>query len=509
MISSLQACYKLSFVFFILFFSSTSCTAHRALPSSSTTDELLKRMPEVPREFRAAWIASVANIDWPSKPGLSTEKQKAELRLMLDRMVAMNMNAAILQVRPAADALYLSPFEPWSEVLTGEMGKAPKPFYDPLEFAIEEAHKRGLELHAWFNPFRALHSSSESEISADHISRTNPEFVKEYGSQLWLDPGSKAAQDHSIRVIIDVVQRYDIDGVHLDDYFYPYKERDSTGTKIDFPDDITWAKNSDGMDRENWRRQNVDRFIERLYKQIKINDPQVLLGISPFGIWRPGYPSGVNGFDPYTEIYADSRKWLQEGWLDYFSPQLYWAIDQPGQSYSVLLDWWDQQNDLNRHLWPGNYASRIESGAEVDWRAKEIVDQVEATRLNLNAHGNIHFSIKALMEDRDGLAGTLASETYKIQALVPASPWLEGVPPKKPNVSMRMFAGSTELTFMPADGDAVWLWAIRILDGSRWKLKIVPGWKHIYNLDTSPDFVAVTAVNRLGIEGEPVSIKKR
>lgn len=501
--------YKFSVVVLLLLFSLTSCSASRILPTSPSTDEMFESMPEIPREFRAAWIASVAHIDWPSQRGLSTEKQKAELRLMLDRMVSMNMNAVILQIRPAADALYLSAYEPWSEFLTGEMGKAPNPFYDPLDFAIEEAHKRGLELHAWFNPFRALHPSSRSDVSADHISRMNPGIVKEYGRHLWLDPGSQAAQDHSIRVIIDVVQRYDIDGVHLDDYFYPYKENDSSGAAIDFPDDLTWAKYGSGMNREDWRRNNVDRFIERLYTEIKRNDPQVRLGISPFGIWRPGYPAEIEGFDAFTEIYADSRKWFQNGWLDYFSPQLYWAIDQPGQSYPVLLKWWDEQNEHRRHLWPGNFTSRIESGGEVDWKAREIVSQIEETRRHPNALGNIHFSIKALMQDRDGLAGTLAAETYKIPALVPASTWLGGVPPQKPDVDIRQFAGSTELTLLPAGGENAWLWAIRILEGNRWNLEIVPGWKHLHKLDTDPDLVVVTAINRLGVEGPSAVIKRK
>lgn len=469
--------------------------------NESSTEEVLEAMPDVPREFRAAWIASVANIDWPSRPGLSTGEQKAELRLMFDRMVAMNMNAVILQVRPASDALYLSAFEPWSEFLTGEMGKAPKPFYDPLAFAIEEAHKRGLELHAWFNSFRALHPTSKSEISADHVSRKNPDAVVPYGRYLWLDPGSQAAQDHSIRVIIDVVQRYDIDGVHIDDYFYPYKEVDSMGVIIDFPDGLNWAKHSDGMNREDWRRDNVNRFIERLYTEIKRIDPQVRFGISPFGIWRPGFPGMIEGFDPYTETYADSRKWLQNGWLDYISPQLYWAIDQPGQSYPILLDWWDQQNDHNRHLWPGNYTSRVESGAEVNWKADEIIDQVLSTRQNPNATGNIHFSIKTLMQDRDGLASRLGGETYSIPALVPASPWLGKDVPLLPNIDIHQFAGVTELTMMPKNGESIWLWVIRTYADHKWSLEIVPGWTHIHQLDNHPDVVVVSGINKLSMEG--------
>src|SRR6185503_16315818 len=220
------------------------------------------------REFRGAWIASVANIDWPSVPGLSTREQQDELVAILDRAVALRLNAVILQVRPAADALYASPYEPWSEYLSGRMGQAPNPYYDPLEFAVNEAHRRGLELHAWFNPYRAHHPSGKSRPSANHISVTNPELVKKYGSMLWMDPGEPEVRDRTLQVILDVVQRYDIDGVHIDDYFYPYKERDSRGRVIDFPDAVSWRKylRSGGtLSRDDWRRANVDSLIHAVY----------------------------------------------------------------------------------------------------------------------------------------------------------------------------------------------------------------------------------------------------
>src|SRR6476620_1862612 len=198
--------------------------------------------PPVSREFRAVWVATVANIDWPSKPGLSSWQQQAELIAILDKAVSLNMNAIVLQVRPAADALYPSHLEPWSEYLTGEMGRPPEPYYDPLEFAVTEAHKRGLELHAWFNPYRAHAPSGKSVIATTHVSNEHPDLVRSYGSYLWLDPGDSAVRRVSMNVIIDVVKRYDIDGVHIDDYFYPYKEKDSKGNVIDFPDDQTWNR---------------------------------------------------------------------------------------------------------------------------------------------------------------------------------------------------------------------------------------------------------------------------
>jgi uncharacterized lipoprotein YddW (UPF0748 family) len=287
---------------FVLAALNTACGQSQGNPAQALTTP-----PPVHREFRGVWIASVQNIDWPSQPGLSTQEQKDELVGMLDRAVALRLNAIILQVRPAADAMYASPYEPWSEYLTGRMGRAPSPWYDPLEFAVTEAHKRGLELHAWFNPYRARHPSARSAPSADHISRTHPELVKKYGSMLWMDPGEPEVREQTIRVVLDVVQRYDIDGVHIDDYFYPYKEKDRRGRIIEFPDGTSWRKyvRSGGrLQRDDWRRANVDSLIHQVYVRIKGAKPWVKFGISPFGVWRPGNPPGIGGFDSYAELSA-------------------------------------------------------------------------------------------------------------------------------------------------------------------------------------------------------------
>lgn len=471
----------------------------------------LAGMPSPDREFRGVWVATVANIDWPSEPGLSTQAQQAELITLLDRAVGLHLNTIIFQVRPAADALYASDLEPWSEYLAGTMGQAPEPFYDPLAFAVEEAHRRGLELHAWFNPYRARHPSARSPVSPRHISKTRPEVVRSYGTHLWLDPGEPVAEDHTVAVILDVVRRYDVDGVHLDDYFYPYAEKDARGRELPFPDDASWARAVQAGEmrtRDDWRRDNVDRLIHRLYREIKQEKPWVKFGISPFGVWRPGYPEQIRGFDAYARIYADSRKWLMNGWLDYFSPQLYWRISESRLSYPVLLAWWEEQNLERRHLWPGNFTSRVGDPGRQNWQAAEIVNQIQLTRTQPGATGNVHFSMKALLENRRKIADRLTEEVYARPALVPASPWLGNTTPGEPILAFQTTGTGTMVTVTPAEGEAAWLWIIRARRGDTWTMDVVPGWSTSYTFPASdhavfPEVVVVSAVDRLGNEGPP------
>jgi len=330
------------------------------LAASMAADSLA--LPRVPREFRGVWVATVANIDWPSSPNLTVAKQQEELVAILDRAQALNLNAIIFQVRPAGDALYESELEPWSEYLTGRQGVAPTPRWDPLAFAVREAHARGLELHAWFNPYRARHSSAKSPLSPKHIAVANPSLAKRYGAFVWMDPGEAAVRAHTLRVILDVVSRYGIDGVHIDDYFYPYPERDSRNRLIPFPDSASYRRyraTGGKLDRDPWRRENVDLLVEALHKEIHAIKPWVKFGVSPFGIWRPGYPLGIQGFDAFEGLYADARRWLHEGWVDYFSPQLYWTMGAQAQGYTPLLNWWRDQNRHDRHIWPGNFTSPV------------------------------------------------------------------------------------------------------------------------------------------------------
>lgn len=462
--------------------------------------------PPAPRELRAAWIATVDNIDWPSREGLSVSRQRQELLALLERARFLRLNALIFQVRPACDALYPSPHEPWSEWLTGTQGEAPSPRWDPLEFAVAEAHARGIELHAWFNPFRARHSAADSPDAPDHVTRV-PGMTVAYGDQRWLDPGLPAARAHSLRVIFDVVDRYDIDGVHLDDYFYPYPVDGRA-----FPDDASYRRygaREGGMTRGEWRRHNVDSFVEALAAGIKERKPWVKFGISPFGIARPGVPPGIEaGLDQYDQLYADVRKWLARGWCDYMVPQLYWPIDQRAQSYPVLLDWWARQNARGRHLWIGNFSSKtIEKRGR--WSVGEVLDQIQRTRAERGATGNVHFSMRALTEGTE-LGRALHRGPYFDHALVPASPWLDDEEPAAPDLRVSE-AGDGGLELRWSADPEVFVRAVYLRCGGRWRLVEVlpqrsPGMRLTRDdlLGLRVSAVAVSAVDRCGNESPRV-----
>jgi uncharacterized lipoprotein YddW (UPF0748 family) len=469
--------------------------------------------PAVPREFRAAWVATVANIDWPSKPGLSTWDQQRELLAILDRAAALGLNAIVFHIRPGADALYASRYEPWSQYITGRQGRAPEPPWDPLAFAVEEAHKRGLELHAWFNPYRAAYTR-DTAIAATHVARTHPELVHAYGRFLWMDPGDPEVQRRSIRAIVDVVKRYDVDGVHIDDYFYPYPENDSAGHAIDFPDSATYARYVEAggrLAKNDWRRANVDKLIEALYRSVHAAKPWVKVGISPFGIWRPGNPPQIKGFDAYDAIYADSRKWLEAGWADYFAPQLYWPIAPPEQSFPVLYDWWLSQNPKHRHIWPGLASYRVTEQSARHIPAREIVDEIDSMRVRGRDLGHILYNMTSLMNDPDSLDEKLATR-YAVPALVPASPWLGARAPGRPavRVARDSVTGDLLVNLSPARNERVWLWTVRSLGPNGWTTTVLPGWLRSHRLaDGASTRVVVTAVSRTGVESRPANARVR
>ncbi|AVR44816.1 hypothetical protein C7S20_05790 [Christiangramia fulva] len=386
-------------------------------------------IPSAQKEFRAAWVATVANINWPSKPGLPSDVQQKEALKILDAAVKSHLNAIILQVRPQADALYDSELEPWSYYLTGKNGKAPQPYYDPLKFWIDEAHKRGLELHAWLNPYRAHHTTA-GEIGSESIIKKHPEWVVELQNGMWwMDPANKEVQDFSAQVVKDIVKRYDIDGIHFDDYFYPYP---SYNNNKGFPDEKSWKKylaEGGELSRADWRRKNVNDFIQRVAKDIKSEKGFVKFGISPFGIWRPDFPVGIKGMDQYDVLYADAKLWLNNGWIDYFTPQLYWPTRQINLSFPVLLGWWDSENVTSRHLWPGINLSLEEK----EENKGEIISQIMISRGILHDDpGVVLWSIGQLLKN-DELDSSLVAGPYRANALVPPSPWLDDEPPAQPD----------------------------------------------------------------------------
>ena len=492
--------------------------------SSEATDniqqqELKNLPPPLPREFRAAWVATIANIDWPSKPGLSSGMQQEEFIQILNRAVELKLNALVMQVRPQCDAFYASKIEPWSPYLNGKMGKPPEPFYDPLEFAVTESHKRGIELHAWFNPFRANKKSKNYPLSENHVSKVHPEIVRDYGTHLWLDPGEPAAREYSAVVILDVVKRYDIDGIHFDDYFYPYKEKDEEKKLIPFPDDQSFQKYTDAggkLNRSDWRRDNVNQFIEMVHASVKKMKPWVKVGAAPFGIWRPGYPAGVKGMDPYEELACDSRKWLQQGWLDYVAPQLYWRTEAPAQPFVPLLKWWVEQNTLGRNIWPGHFDSEIgdkdAKTGEPKMTTEDIISQILLTRKEPGASGNIHYSMKALMNNRGKVSDRLAAEVYTAPAVIPASPWLNATAPAKPKLSTKKRKGEMKIGWKAARSEKIFVWALQKKNGADWSLEILPADQKfvVINIDPTskpPEAVALTAVNRYGTASAPAVLE--
>ncbi|MGG7469409.1 glycoside hydrolase family 10 protein [Chryseobacterium arthrosphaerae] len=477
--------------------------------AGNTADETFRTtLPEIKREFRGAWIASVANINWPSRNNLTVEEQKAEAISMLDMLKDNNFNAAIFQIRPSADALYTSDIEPWSYFLTGETGTAPYPNYDPLQFWIAEAHKRGLELHVWLNPYRAHHTNGGAVNKLSMANKLSDIVVRLKNGMYWFDPANPKTQGHVSNVVKDIVKRYDIDAIHFDDYFYPY----ATYNKgADFPDNATWnAYVSSGgtLSRADWRRDNVNKFVERIYKEIHAEKNNVRFGISPFGIWKPGYPAGITGSSQYDELYADAKLWLNKGWVDYFSPQLYWPIDSKGQGFEALLNWWQSENTMNRHLWPGLNTVEI----RVSDRPTEIKNQIDISRRVLkNDAGEIHWSIAGLTKN-PGMLPALKNGPYNEKALVPKSPWIKAVPLQTPTLFIADNGSFAQTSWSTKNVADVFQWVLFTQYNGVWQTEIltldtlskdIPKFKDGKKLNA----IAIKAIDRLGNESDYMAKK--
>ncbi|MBB6502252.1 glycoside hydrolase family 10 protein [Pedobacter cryoconitis] len=400
-----------------------------SIPSFIYAQSAAKIAPK--REFRGVWVATVTNIDWPSRPGLSVDEQKQELIALLDQHKRNGMNAIMLQVRPAADAFYRKSREPWSQWLMGRQGIAPSPGYDPLEFAIEEAHKRGMELHAWFNPYRAT-MSPNTVIAEGHMTRKRPDLFFTYGGKKQFDPGLPEVREYIVQVILDVVKGYDVDGIHFDDYFYPYP---IAGQRIN--DGATFSKYGNGFTNINdWRRNNVDLLIKQLDDSIHHYKKYVKFGISPFGIWKNKNEdpegSATHGLSNYTELYADSRKWIKEGWVDYINPQVYFSFTRKAAPFDTLVDWWSN-NTYGRHLYIGQAAYLMNQRMEAAWRLpSQIPDQIRYMRENNRVQGSVFFSSKSFSTVARATGDSLRNDLYKYPALPPQMPWLDEIVPNVP-----------------------------------------------------------------------------
>ncbi len=383
------------------------------------------------RELRAAWIATVGNIDWPSRPGLSAQQQQQEFLNHINFLQRTGFNAVIVQIRPAADAFYPSVYEPWSKYLSGKQGQPPFPKYDPLEFMINECHKRNIEFHAWFNPYRALVNSASNPNPPNHVTRTHPQWLIHYAGKSYFDPGNPEAREYILKVILDVVNRYDIDAVHIDDYFYPYPVAGKP-----FPDQASYRKYNNGLSIEDWRRENVNMFVSQLNTNIKKEKSWVKFGVSPFGIWRNSSDdpegSATRGSSCYDDLYSDVRLWIQRKWVDYVAPQLYWEHGHRAAAYDVLLPWW-KENTGQRQLYIGLGLYRMLNAKSAPWNTSvEILKQIQAAR-DKHTDGFVFYSVSNFAKIRQDLIDSLQQNYFGTIAIPPAMPWLDQTVPAPPS----------------------------------------------------------------------------
>jgi uncharacterized lipoprotein YddW (UPF0748 family) len=383
-------------------------------------------------ELRGVWIATVENIDWPAQKGLSVDEQKQSFIQLLNKHQQLGMNAIFMQIRPSGDAFYPSQYEPWSEYLTGKQGLPPTPYYDPLQFMIEETHKRGMEFHAWLNPYRAVFNINKSSIAPSHITRIHPEWFVTYGDKKYFNPGLPQVRNFVCNVVKDLVNRYDLDGIHMDDYFYPYRI-----TGKEFPDEKVYKESGSSLNKDDWRRSNCDSIIENLYTLIRNTNSRVKFGISPFGVWRNKSqdPMGSDtkaGQTNYDDLYADILLWLKKGWIDYVLPQLYWERGHKLADYDVLIDWWNKHS-YGKHIYIGHGIYRANSNEA--WKKKdEIPNQLKLLRTYNTIQGSVYFSSKTFDKNPNGWNDSLQNNYYALPAIVPPMPWIDSSLPEKPVV---------------------------------------------------------------------------
>ena len=384
----------------------------------------------VKRELRAAWIATYSNIDWPQRSH-TPQQQRDAFTKIIDQHKATGINAVYVQIRSQSDAMYPSPYEPWSADLTGVQGQPPNPLWDPLNFMITECRRRGIEFHAWLNPYRVAGTSSNlSTFSSGHVSRQHPQWLLRSGTKVTLNPGLPQVREHILKVISDIVNRYDIDGIHFDDYFYP---------EFGFNDDASYTNDPRGIEvRADWRRDNVNLLIKDVAAKIKQLKPWVKFGVSPSGIYRNSNDNTVGsptkGMEHYSVLYADSKKWLQEGWVDYIEPQVYWYMGQPAADYNQLIPWWNN-NSYGRHIYIGIAGYKVESWGRTPWSdIRQIPNQLRLNRkyLDQNIKGTAFYNTSSMELNLLGFRDSLKNSFYRTPAIIPAMPWKDSLPPNPP-----------------------------------------------------------------------------
>ncbi|MEL7219724.1 MAG: family 10 glycosylhydrolase [Bacteroidota bacterium] len=377
------------------------------------------------RELRAAWIATVLNIDYPRTPTTNPIALKEQYRNLLDELEKLGMNAVIVQVRPAADALYPSEFAPWSAYLTGRQGAPPKEDFDPLEFMIKETHQRSMEFHAWINPYRASMNMDTSALFLTHPVNQHPDWLVAYEGKMYFNPGIPAVRDHLLDVVGELVDNYNMDGIHIDDYFYPYPAKDKP-----FPDSLTFKfYGQPYKDINEWRRHNTDLLVESMYELIKSNRPSIQFGVSPFGVWRNKSqdPKGSDtraGVTSYDDLHADVLKWMNSGWVDYIMPQLYWSIGYEPADHEVLVRWWSgKARDLPLYI--GHSVYKVGDNADTTWNDPgEIPRQIDLNRRNFQTQGSAFFSARSFRNNPLRIKDSLRAY-YQTEALWPERPELE------------------------------------------------------------------------------------
>jgi len=393
----------------------------------ATSCSVFNPVPQPKREFRGFWVATVVNIDWPKSGKDSAEKQKADYLDLLDFYADRSFNAAIVQVRAAGDAFYSSKYAPWSRFLTGQEGKNQN--MELLNWMIDETHKRGMEFHAWLNPYRASFDLNTEILSPTHDYHLHPEWMIRYGKKNYYDPGLPEVRKRLVSIMEELVTHYDIDAIHFDDYFYPYKVEGEV-----FQDSLSYnSHHLAGQSLEEWRRSNVDSLIKNVHLTIKSKKPWVQFGISPFGVWKNKStdPKGSDtqaGQTTYDDLYADPLLWMEKGWIDYLVPQVYWSMDLPVASHRKIVDWW-ARNTNTTNLYIGNGAYKVRNNSDVAWnRKKELPNQLKLARKNTRVTGNVLFSAKSLMQKNNDIADFIKRRYYQNEALTPISPLIGTAP---------------------------------------------------------------------------------